>query len=142
MVAQWQKYEMTGQVKRAMPDFLIDLIGRPFDDMKGPVHLAWRKKAMPAFKPKMIDEFAPFIQNAATNMMLENISKECSDGKSVSFNPLARRFAFEIGMQFIFGPLLDKEERDYLFYDLFNTIFARPDSEAKDLESAFAGAIE
>jgi len=90
----------------------------------------------------MIDEFAPFIQDAATNMMLENISKECADGKSVSFNPLARRFAFEIGMQFIFGPLLDKEERDYLFYDLFNTIFARPDSEAKDLESAFAGAIE
>jgi len=145
MVAQWQKYEMTGQVKRTMPDFLIDLIGRPFDDMKGPVHLAWRKKAMPAFKPKMIDEFAPFIQDAATNMMLENISKECAEGKSVSFNPLARRFAFEIGMQFIFGPLLSKEERDYLFWDLFNTIFSKPselfkDLEGKDPDSAFSKA--
>jgi cytochrome P450 len=147
LVAQWQKYEMSGQVRRAMPDFLIKLIGEPFHDMAGPKHLAWRKKAMPAFKPKMIDEFAPFIQDAATNMMLENISKECADGKSVSFNPLARRFAFEIGMQFIFGPLLDKEERDYLFYDLFNTIFGKPselfkDMEAKDPDSAMSKAME
>merc|ERR1712156_1320994 len=122
----WQKYEITGQVKRFIPDAFIELIGRPFADMKGPQHLAWRKKAMPAFKPKMIDEFAPFIQDAATNMMLENISKECGDGKSVSFNPLARRFAFEIGMQFIFGPLLDKEERDYLFYGPLSRFFIKP----------------
>merc|ERR1719333_518688 len=128
-----------------MPEFFIKLLGEPVRDMHGPQHLAWRKKAMPAFKPKMIDEFAPLIQDAATNMMLENISKECGDGKSVSFNPLARRFAFEIGMQFIFGPLLDKEERDYLFYEHFNAIFNGVDDEALkagDLDIAFAGPID
>jgi len=145
LVAQWQKYEMTGQVKRTIPDAFIELIGRPFADMKGPVHLAWRKKAMPAFKPKMIDEFAPFIQDAATSMMLENISKECAEGKSVSFQPMARRFAFEIGMQFIFGTQLSKEERDHL-YDLFSLVNAKPsemfkDLEMKDPESAFSKAI-
>lgn len=147
LVTQWQRYELSGQVRRAMPQFLINLVGRPFHDMSGPKHLAWRKKAMPAFKPNMIDVFAPFIQECAQNMMLENISKECADGQSVSFNPLARRFAFEIGMHFIFGPLLTKEERDYLFYDLFNTIFSKPselfkDLEGKDPDSAYSKALE
>merc|ERR1711997_1159963 len=51
------------------------------------------------------------------------------------------------GMQFIFGPLLDKEERDYLFYDLFSVVFAKPaellkDLEAKDPDSAMSKSIE
>merc|ERR1719189_246942 len=145
LVSQWQKYELNGQTKRVMPEAVSKLIGPVFHDMAGPKHMAWKKKAMSAFRPKMIDEFAPFIQESATNMMLENVSKKCAEGQSVSFNPLARRFAFEIGMQFIFGPLLDKEERDYLF-NLFNTIFSKPselfkDLEAKDPDSAFSKAI-
>lgn len=123
-------------------EMLIKVLGESLREKNGPKHLAWKKKAMTAFKPKMIDEFAPFIQDAATNMMLENISKECGDGKSVSFNPLARRFAFEIGMQFIFGPLLDKEDRDYLFDGPFTKFFAKIDPEAKDLDSALTGQID
>jgi len=146
LVAQWQRLELSGRVRRSLPDFLINLLGRPFHEMNGPKHLAWRKKAMPAFKPNMIDVFAPFIQRSAQNMMLENIARECADGQSVSFNPLARRFAFEIGMQFIFGPLLSKNDRDYLFYDLFDSIFVAPselfkDIECKDPHSALSKAM-
>jgi len=33
----------------------------------------------------------------------------------VQFCPLAKRFAFEIGAKFVFGPLLDDEERKHAF---------------------------
>ena len=44
-VKEWHQYEIHGQkIRRSMPDFTTKLTGRPFRDMAGPEHSAWRKK--------------------------------------------------------------------------------------------------
>merc|ERR1712038_2007014 len=82
--------------------------------MKGPEHAAWRKKAMPAFRPKMMGQLAPFVQRSAQNLVLDQIHKE-SSAEFVRFCPTAKRFAFEVGSNLIYGPLLNDEDRQHIF---------------------------
>merc|ERR1719192_1382817 len=117
-VKEWHQYEINGQkIRRGMPDFIAKLTGRPFVDMKGPEHSAWRKKAVPQFKPNMMGKLAPFVQRSAQNLVLDRIQKE-SENESVRLCPMAKRFAFEIGANLIYGPLLNEEKREQSF-DLF-----------------------
>ena len=72
-------------------------------------------QAMPAFKPNMIATFAPFVQQSAQSIVLDGIRRETEHGDAVQFCSTAKRFAFEIGAKFVFGPLLNDVERDYTF---------------------------
>jgi len=115
-VKQWHQYELQGRVRRGgFPEMLTQVTGKAFNDMSGPDHAEWRKKAMPSFKPDMIGTFAPFVQRSAQNIVLDGIRRETEHGDAVQFCPLAKRFAFEIGAKFVFGPLLNDEEREYMF---------------------------
>ena len=98
-----------------MTPIFIDLMGRPLNDMSGPDHSAWRRKALPSFKPDLVDTFTPFIQRSATNILLNGIHKATEHGDAVQFCPLAKRFAFEIGSKFVYGPLLNDKEREQAF---------------------------
>ena len=76
--------------------------------MHGDAHLKWRKKAIKSFKPDIVDQYAPFIQKTANNILLSGIAEQSQKtGQYIYFCTLAKRFAFEIGMKFIMGPLLD-----------------------------------
>ena len=79
LVKQWHHYELTGRVRRASSPQITKLMGRPFNDMTGPDHSIWRKKAMPSFKPQMVDRFCPFIQRSATNILLDGIYQATKD---------------------------------------------------------------
>merc|ERR1719499_3049937 len=98
-----------------MPKLLEPLLGKPFCDMSGPEHAAWRKKAMPAFKPNMMAKLAPFVQHSAQNMVLDRIHKESQKGGYLAMCSTAKRFAFEIGVHLIYGPLLNDEEKEHLY---------------------------
>ena len=141
-VKQWHQYELQGRARRGgFPEIFTRVGGKAFNDMSGPAHAEWRKKvytalyhmhsvpgihhivhhqhhdtqAMPSFKPDLIGTFAPFVQRSAQNIVLDGIRRETEHGDAVQFCPLAKRFAFEIGAKFVFGPLLNDEEREYMF---------------------------
>jgi len=115
-VKEWHQNEIQGQkIRRSIPELLQKMTGRPFTDMAGPEHSAWRKKAMPAFKPNMIGQLAPFVQRSAQNLLLDRMHEESQNGDSLQFCPMAKRFAFEIGSHLIYGPLLNDEEREHVF---------------------------
>jgi len=115
-VKQWHQYEIHGQkIRRGVPDYFQKLFGRPFADMAGPDHSAWRKKAMPAFKPNMMGKLAPFVQHSAQNLVLDRVHRESQKGEYLAFCPMAKRFAFEIGSHLIYGPLLNDEEREHVY---------------------------
>lgn len=72
-------------------------------------------QAMPAFKPRMLDELTPFIQESAQKLVLERIYEASQRGESIPFCQVAKRFVFEIASKYIFGPLLDDSEREHVF---------------------------
>ena len=116
LVKQWQEYELRGQTQRIFPPHITKLFGKASADMYGKKHMDWRKKATPAFKPEIVDQYTPFIKKAANDIVLSNIAKESqSTGKAVYFCELAKRFAYEIGIKFTFGPLLSPQERADIF---------------------------
>jgi len=117
-VKEWHQYELTGKARRDSSSTIAQLIGRPFEDMFGSTHSAWRKKVMPSFKPNMIGRLSPFIQHSVQNLLLEYISSKTKEGESVQFCTAAKRFAFEVGSKFVYGPLLNNQEREYAF-DIF-----------------------
>jgi len=114
-VKQWHQYELQYRTKRQMPSELEGFAGRAFSDIHGPAHSEWRKKVMPSFKPKTVGRFAPFIQHSAQRLLLDRIHEESEKGEFVQFCPTAKQFAYDIGSKFVYGPLLNEEERDYTF---------------------------
>jgi cytochrome P450 len=70
---------------------------------------------MPSFKANMVGRFSPFVQSSAQSLLLDEVHRDTADGDAVQFCPLAKRFAFEISAKFVFGPLLDDEERKHAF---------------------------
>ncbi len=72
-------------------------------------------QAMPSFKANMVGRFTPFVQSSAQSLLLDEVHRDTADGDAVQFCPLAKRFAFEIGAKFVFGPLLNDEERKHAF---------------------------
>jgi len=52
------------------------------------------------------------------SLLLERIHEQTQNGESIQFCSMAKRFAFEIGSKFVYGPLLNDEEREYTF-DIF-----------------------
>ena len=116
IVKQWQQYELQGKTKRWFPPHFERLLGKVIAELYGAQHLEWRKKAAKAFKPHIIDQYTPFIQQAATEIVLEGLSnKSHQTGESIYFCSAAKRFAFEIGATFVCGPLVDQKERDEIF---------------------------
>jgi len=91
------------------------LTGRVGAEMSGPAHTEWRKKIMPSFKPKIVGKFASFIQDSAQNLLLEHVHEESQKGKFVQICPTAKHFAYDIGSRFVYGPLLNAEEREHTF---------------------------
>merc|ERR1712217_604089 len=61
---------------------------------------------------------SPFIQHSVQNLLMERIHEATQKGESVQFCSMAKRLAFEIGSKFVYGPLLDEEERENTF-DIF-----------------------
>merc|ERR1712083_188335 len=74
-----------------------------------------KQKVTPAFKPNMIGTLAPFIQESVQSLLLDRIRQETEKGHSVQSCRMAKRFAFEIGSKFVYGPLLNEEEREQTF---------------------------
>jgi len=134
LVKQWQAAEIRGQTKRTIPPGLDKLTGKAFADMYGRDHAEWKKKAMRSFKPAMLDAYIPSIQRSADEVVLQGIASEAQQtGEAVQFNPSAKRFAYNIASDFVWGPLINELERP-VTYELFKrmTLFT-PDS-FKDLE--------
>ena len=63
----------------------------------------------------MIGQLSPFIQHSVQNLLLERIHEDTQNGESIQFCSMAKRFAFEIGSKFVYGPLINDEEREYTF---------------------------
>jgi len=158
LVKQWQGYELRGQTKRHVPPPFDKLAGKAFSDMHGQEHAEWKKKAMRSFKPSMLDLYIPSIQRSVQDVVLKGMFDESqASGEAVHFNPMAKRFAYDIGSNFVWGPLISDEERPLSYElfkgvthintaELFNDIEAKePDSEmsrvlrAKDELNAFLG---
>lgn len=116
LVKAYQQYELMGKTQRSIPDIFIELLGKAFGDMQGKNHLDWRKKAMKSFKPDIVDQYTPFIQKSANDVVLSGIAEESAKtGDYVYFCELAKKFAFQIGIKFMLGPLLNSKEIDELF---------------------------
>ena len=116
LVKQWQQYELQGQTRRPNIPIFEKLVGSNFADLYGAKHLEWRKKTAKSFKPHIIDQYTPFIQKSAGDIVLKGISNTSQEsGEFVYFCQEAKRFAFEIGIKFVMGPLINTEERAHLF---------------------------
>ena len=116
MVKQWQKYELQGKTKRPLPQNFSKLLGKFLASLTGPTHSEWRKKAAKAFKPHIIDQYTPFIQKAATDIVLQGLANKCEEsGESIYFCQEAKKFAFQIGIKFVCGPLISEPERAEIF---------------------------
>lgn len=143
LVKQWQGYELRGQTKRTIPAAFEKLVGRAFGEMYGQEHLAWRKKAAVSFKPSTLDTYIPFIQESAEKNILNVIHDEAlQKGEAVHLNPLAKRFAYDVGSSFVWGPLLDEHDkpRSYELFKKMNNFVPEvfEDLEAKDPNSVFS----
>ena len=106
------------------------MVGKAFgDDMYGKVHVEWRKKAIKSFKPDIVDQYTPFIQQSANDIVLSGIAEQSQkSGKHISLCEWAKKFAFEIGVKFVMGPLLNTNERNEAFpvcsmHMCFNSFF-------------------
>ena len=116
LVKKWQEYELRGQTKRCFPPTVAQLFGKWSEDLYGRAHGQWRKKAMKSFKPAIIDQYTPFIQQTANEIVLSGIADITQiNDKSVYFCQFAKQFTFEIGAKFVIGPLLSAQERKSLF---------------------------
>ena len=116
LVKQWQEYELRGQTQRIILPQFEKLFGKWFVDMYGRSHMNWRKNATGAFKPEIIDQYTPFIQKCANDIMLSGIADITQKtGKSTYFCRLSKRFAYEIGTKFVYGSLLNPQERNDMF---------------------------
>ena len=99
LVKQYQEYELRGQPQRCFPPILHKLLGKTSEDAYGRVHVEWRKKAIKSFKPEIVNQYTPFIQQAANDIVLSGIAEETQKtGKSIYFCELAKQFAFQIGV--------------------------------------------
>jgi len=143
LVKQWQGYELRGLTKRTIPPGFDKLTGKAFSDMYGREHAEWKKKAMGSFRPTMLDTYIPSIQRSAEDVVLQGIAAATQQtGEAVQFNPLAKRFAYDIASGFVWGPLINDLERP-VTYELFKRMnLLTPDSfkdlEAKDPNSEFS----
>jgi len=148
LVKQWQQYELKGQTRRPNVPIFEKLVGNNFADLYGAKHLEWRKKTAKSFKPHIIDQYTPFIQKAASDIVLQGISNTSKEsGEYVYFCQEAKRFAFEIGIKFVMGPLINAEERDHLFsiFQRFTATFSpkvMEDPEGKDPDSVLSKGIK
>ena len=146
LVRQFQGYELRGQTRRIFAPHLEKLFGKSVEDMYGKAHLKWRANASKGFKPNIIDQYTPFIQRAAESILLEGIYRENQrTGDYVHFLWEAKRFAFVIGIKFVYGPLLSDGERDSIFPIFQNYAAALgpaafDDLEAKDPDSVLSKA--
>jgi len=146
LVQQFQGYELRGQTRRVFAPHLAKLFGKSVDDMYGRKHLNWRAKASKGFKPTFIDQYAPFIQETASSILLDGIHREnVRTGEYVHFLWEAKRFAFMIGIKFVYGPLLSEEEK-WTTFPIFQDYAAAlgpaafDDLEAKDPNSVLSKA--
>ena len=115
LVRQCQEYELRGQTHRTLGPF-DRLFGEFAIDMYGRTHMNWRKNATSEFKPEIVDQYTPFIQKCANDIMLSRIADITQKtGKSTYFCGLSKRFAYEIGIKFTYGPLLNPQERNDIF---------------------------
>ncbi len=116
LVKQWFEYEIKGQIERRFPPYMHKLFGRASYDSFGRVHSDWRKKATRSFKPELIDQYTPFIQQSAQNIVLKNIENVSQNtGEYTYLCDLAKRYTFESSIKFIYGPLLNDEEIENCF---------------------------
>ena len=115
LVKQLQEYELRGKTKRKFSSNIHKLSGR-FSYEYGQTHSKQRAKAAKSFKPHMIEQYTPFIQSSAQSTLLEAIANESqSRNDSIYFCDVAKKFAYDIGIKFVYGPLLSDEERNELF---------------------------
>jgi hypothetical protein len=57
----------------------------------------------------MLDAFIPRIQRSADEVVLQGIVNESQQSdEAIQFNPSAKRFAFNVASEFIWGPLLNE----------------------------------
>ena len=124
LVKKWQEYELRGQTQRTFPPHVLKLAGKSITNMFGRKHLDWRKNATNAFKPEIVDQYTPFIQQSANDIILSGIADITQKtGKSTYFCELSKQFAYEIGIKFVYGPLLSPQERANVFEVWYNNTF-------------------
>ena len=117
LVKQWQHYELKGEIKRIFFPFVKDLLRwASLDSMNGPQHLEWRKKAKIPFKPQEINQLSSCIQESAENVLLRGIYDEHETNNDyIYFTNKAKKFAFEVGIKYVLGPLVKDDEIDSLY---------------------------